>query len=255
MTADLMQYSYISIFWKMCDGGDSNCNFKFACYNLAQLQNESGVNTDTSIIVSQYERYYIERDHSAAWVFLLLQKYQNIMDHRIFGADPWVDSVFFCVFPKLWTPPRARMSRGRARSEGAGPRGVSAGRDEKLVPDIYLTIPGSSDAHRPDFPQRTVWGIWPVSEAGRLRYTFSFFCLLDILFPKKKTLRQVVVAITDAAEGKFFFPVSVPPLGCSCRKLEVVNRFLVRARAQSTAGSLHGLLSAGWASQRAKLRA
>ncbi|KAL3060246.1 hypothetical protein OYC64_014752 [Pagothenia borchgrevinki] len=27
-----------------------------------------------------------------------------------------------------------------------GARGVSAARDEKLVPDIYLTIPGSSDA-------------------------------------------------------------------------------------------------------------
>lgn len=38
----------------------------------------------------------------------------------------------------------------RARGEGAGPRGVSAARDEKLVPDIYLTIPGSSDAPRPE---------------------------------------------------------------------------------------------------------
>lgn len=32
----------------------------------------------------------------------------------------------------------------------------------------------------------------------------------------------------------------------------VVNRFLVRARAQSTARSLHGSLSANWESQRAK---
>lgn len=37
-----------------------------------------------------------------------------------------------------------------ARGEGAGPRGVSAGRDEKLVPDIYLTIPGCCDAPRPE---------------------------------------------------------------------------------------------------------
>lgn len=42
--------------------------------------------------------------------------------------------------------PRGRAPpRERARAEGAGPRGVSAARDEKLVPDIYLTLPGSTD--------------------------------------------------------------------------------------------------------------
>lgn len=51
----------------------------------------------------------------------------------------------------------SRLLKARARSlrsahgGGAGPRGVSAARDEKLVPDIYLTIPGSSDAPRPGF--------------------------------------------------------------------------------------------------------
>jgi len=39
---------------------------------------------------------------------------------------------------------------GSAHGEGAGPREVSAARDEKLVPDIYRTIPGSSDAPRPE---------------------------------------------------------------------------------------------------------
>lgn len=43
--------------------------------------------------------------------------------------------------------PRERASlRECARVEGAGPRGA---RDEKLVPDIYLTLPGSTDAPRP----------------------------------------------------------------------------------------------------------
>lgn len=49
----------------------------------------------------------------------------------------------------LARPRRERAAiRERARVEGAGPRGVSAARDEKLVPDIYLTIPGSTDAPR-----------------------------------------------------------------------------------------------------------
>lgn len=53
------------------------------------------------------------------------------------------------VFPSLCASWSAHRT-GSARGEGAGPRGVSAARDEKLVPDIYLTIPGSSDAPRPD---------------------------------------------------------------------------------------------------------
>lgn len=44
----------------------------------------------------------------------------------------------------------ARRSVSAHASEGAGPPGVSAARDEKLVPDIYLTIPGSTDAPRPE---------------------------------------------------------------------------------------------------------
>lgn len=44
----------------------------------------------------------------------------------------------------------ARRSVSAHASKGAGPRGVSAARDEKLVPDIYLTIPGSTDAPRPE---------------------------------------------------------------------------------------------------------
>ncbi|KAG7242024.1 hypothetical protein INR49_024069 [Caranx melampygus] len=42
-------------------------------------------------------------------------------------------------------------ARAAAAAKGAGPRGASnAARDEKLVPDIYLTLPGSSDAPRPE---------------------------------------------------------------------------------------------------------
>lgn len=49
-------------------------------------------------------------------------------------------------------PPLERASpyRERARRRGGAARSQSAGRDEKLVPDIYLTIPGCSDAPRPE---------------------------------------------------------------------------------------------------------
>lgn len=56
--------------------------------------------------------------------------------------------------------------RARTRGEGAGPRGVGAARDGKLVPDIYLTLPGSPDAPRPEiYTADTLREIWAVSEA------------------------------------------------------------------------------------------
>lgn len=50
------------------------------------------------------------------------------------------------------TAPHVGSARGGdgGGEEGAGPRGVSAARDVKLVPDIYLTLPGSSEAPRPE---------------------------------------------------------------------------------------------------------
>lgn len=55
--------------------------------------------------------------------------------------------LIVCVaFSMSARSPWSAHSTGSALAEGAGPRGVcGAARDEKLVPDIYLTIPGSSD--------------------------------------------------------------------------------------------------------------
>lgn len=55
---------------------------------------------------------------------------------------------------------------GSAPSLGAGPRGVTAARDVKLVPDIYLTLPGFSDAPRPELlAADTLKDITPLSDA------------------------------------------------------------------------------------------
>ncbi|XP_016528914.1 tyrosine-protein phosphatase non-receptor type 3 isoform X2 [Poecilia formosa] len=55
---------------------------------------------------------------------------------------------------------------GSALGLGAGPRGVTAARDVKLVPDIYLTLPGLSDAPRPELlAADTLKDITPLSDA------------------------------------------------------------------------------------------
>ncbi|XP_014914525.1 tyrosine-protein phosphatase non-receptor type 3-like isoform X2 [Poecilia latipinna] len=55
---------------------------------------------------------------------------------------------------------------GSALCLGAGPRGVTAARDVKLVPDIYLTLPGLSDAPRPELlAADTLKDITPLSDA------------------------------------------------------------------------------------------
>ncbi|MEQ2290214.1 hypothetical protein AMECASPLE_001172 [Ameca splendens] len=60
--------------------------------------------------------------------------------------DQGCSSVVF-LSCALWRPP----APGARPGAGAGPRGVTAARDVKLVPDIYLTLPGLSDAPRPEF--------------------------------------------------------------------------------------------------------
>ncbi|XP_008430883.2 tyrosine-protein phosphatase non-receptor type 3 isoform X1 [Poecilia reticulata] len=55
---------------------------------------------------------------------------------------------------------------GSALGLGAGPRGVTAARDVKLVPDIYLTLPGLSDAPRPELlAADSLKDITPLSDA------------------------------------------------------------------------------------------
>lgn len=61
--------------------------------------------------------------------------------------------ALYCISYALRARPsleRASPYRERARRRGGAARSQSAGRDEKLVPDIYLTLPGSSDAPRPE---------------------------------------------------------------------------------------------------------
>ncbi|XP_054903710.1 tyrosine-protein phosphatase non-receptor type 3 isoform X2 [Poeciliopsis prolifica] len=61
-----------------------------------------------------------------------------------------------------------RLSRsGSAPGSGAGPRGVTAARDVKLVPDIYLTLPGLPDAPRPELlAADALKDITPLSDAA-----------------------------------------------------------------------------------------
>lgn len=131
---------------------------------------------------------------------------------------------------------------GSARGGGAGPRGVSrAARDEKLVPDIYLTIPGSADAPLPEVftadSLRNMNRVW----SGTNEVDTSFFSLKPFL-PKNSHLAKLYL------RGPKVCLCCVPPFGCSYRKLQVVNRFLVLAVAQSTARLEQSSLSTNWSS-------
>lgn len=158
----------------------------------------------------------------------------------------------------LCAPPRARISpwvRARARRRGGAARSQRSQGWETCpgyLPNytwLFWRAPsrgfhsGQSEEYDPSL-KRDDWG------------RHFLFCLIDLLYlPKEKhSLGQVVVTITAVAEGKVFQWVFLL-FGCSCRKLQVVNRFLVRARAQSTAGSQQSSLSTDWESQKAKIRA
>lgn len=98
----------------------------------------------------------------------------------------------FCAPPRArpWKCERARPP-ARKHGKGAGPRWDGAARDEKLVPDIYLTIPGSPDAPRPEIYTadglRIMGRIW----SGRTEVDFSLFPLPFLLPHETFTLAKL----------------------------------------------------------------
>lgn len=157
-------------------------------------------------------------------------------------------------------PPLERASpyRERARRRGGAARSQSAGRDEKLVPDIYLTIPGCSDAPRPEVSTADSEEYDPYltrdNRGTHLLYLPSFKPSLPKTKQKKNSNNIHFGQVTSSAVvWRKVCQCSVPPFGCSCRKPQVVNRFLVRAGAQSTARSLQTPVSTDKESRTTKI--
>lgn len=152
----------------------------------------------------------------------------------------------------MQSAPGSAHSIKSAHGEGAGPRGVSsAAKDEKLVPDIYLTLPGSSDAPRSEvFTADSLMSrLWSGKDRGR-----HFFSLSLTFSSRKKPFTFPSCSYEDRRGWRKVCRAAVFLLfGCSCSNLQVVNRFLVPAVAQSTAISQQSSLSRGWDCRRTKI--
>lgn len=167
--------------------------------------------------------------------------------------------IYFSVLPRSAIPGNAHLD-GSARDTKRG-RGLVVSLqpgDVKLVPDIYLTVPGFSRRHttRYDefFAADALRRIWPVSKAGPPRSVPPFFLSLkkkkatksNFNFPgrNRELGHQVCCASRSAVEESLSCGVSVL-VGCSFSETlqASVNRFLVRGVAQSTARSELSLLS------------